>query len=88
MYGENELKKDIEEAFGGELNTRQLWVLTNLCKRVRLRARNNAAFNNLFSRLFPHASFRQVTKTSSTGRTYPGLQITVKGETIEAGEEE
>lgn len=79
MYGETELKNDIQNAFG-ELNGRQLWVLVNLAKRVRLRARNNSAFNNLFNRLFTNARFRQVPKVSKAGRHYEGLEITIKGE--------
>lgn len=78
-FGEAELKAELEAAFGKELSGRQLWALTKLAKRVRLRARNNNAFNGLMNRLFPHANFRQVTKTKKDGTTYPGLSITVNG---------
>ncbi len=87
MYGEPELRKEFEEVFGQPLTLRQLWAIVKLSKRVRLRARNNAAFNNLFSRLFPYASFRQVTKTNTAGRSYPGLSIQVAGEVMEQDEE-
>lgn len=74
-----ELKNSIEKAFHEPLNASQLWALTKLAKHVRLRARNNNAFNNLMNNLFPHASFRTVTKTKKDGTTYPGLKITTNG---------
>lgn len=91
------LKAEIEKEFGMELNARQLWALVKFGKHVRLRCRNNAAFNNFMSAMFPHATFRQVTKThpegtyrrgvNVSGQSYPGLQITVKGESVENGDE-
>lgn len=79
------LQTEIKENFG-ELNSRQLWALVKLSKFVRLRARNNTAFNNAFNQIFPNARFNTVNKTRNdryTGRpvTYPGLQIVVQGET-------
>ena len=75
-----DLRKEFEENFG-KLTTRQLWILTILCKNVRLRCRNNTAFNNSMNRIFPYATFRQIEKIkSSTGEKYPGLSIVVKGE--------
>ena len=76
------MKADFESQFG-KLNAKQLWLITKLSKYVRLRARNNAAFNNLFNQVFPHARFSQVTKTRiprfvGDAPSYPGLQITVK----------
>lgn len=88
-----DLKKEMEEAFGQELTLRQLWALVKFAKHVRLRARNNAAFNNFANAMFPYASFRQVTKQRPSRynpgvmESYPGLSITVKGETSESGEE-
>lgn len=81
----------IKENFG-ELNARQLWALVRFSKNVRLRCRNNAAFNNFCNRTFPYAQFKTVTKTrtnrvSGLPETYPGLEITVKGET-QQGEDE
>lgn len=83
-----QLKSEIESAFGTELTARQLWVLVKMSKHVRLRCRNNSAFNNCFNQVFPYASFRQVNKTRLDGSTYPGLQITVKGETVDGAEDE
>jgi len=89
---EGKLKQEFVEQFG-ELTAKQLWVLTNFAKRVRLRARNNSAYNNLCNRLFPYAQFQQVTKSRVNYRTklpetYPGLQITVKGEAVSESEDE
>lgn len=73
------------ENFGTDLTAKQLWALTKFAKNVRLRCRNNSAFNNFMNRTFPNATFRQVNKTRpsrmnpSVMETYPGLEITVKG---------
>lgn len=89
-----DFKKLMEENFGTELNARQLWALTLFAKNVRLRCRNNAAFNNFMNRTFPHATFRQVQKSRPSRynpaimESYPGLEITVKGETVAAEESE
>lgn len=76
----------MEEAFGTSLNARQLWALTKFAKHVRLRCRNNSAFNNFANAMFgPHAQFRQVNKQRPSRtfpgqmETYPGLLITVNG---------
>lgn len=87
-----DFKKLMAENFGAELTGAQLWALTKFAKNVRLRCRNNSAFNNFMNATFPHASFRQVTKTRTnkyTGQpeTYPGLQITIKGQEIQTTEE-
>ena len=84
-------KKLMEENFGTELTAKQLWALTLFSKNVRLRCRNNSAFNNFMGRTFPHATFRQVTKTrknrySGQDETYPGLEISVKGEAVSGDE--
>ncbi len=72
-----------------KLTTEQLWAIVKLCKYVRLRARNNAAFNNLFNQVFPYATFSQVTKQRLDGSYYPGLKITIEGtESVESEEEE
>jgi len=74
------LKANIERDFGATLSAQQLWTLVKLCKHVRLRCRNNAAFNNCFNSIFqPHARFTQVNKTRADGTTYPGLSILVNG---------
>ena len=71
-----------------KLSTEQLWCIVKLCKYVRLRARNNTAFNNLFNQVFPYAKFTQVTKSRSDGTTYPGLSINGKDDlTSQDGEE-
>jgi hypothetical protein len=77
MKDPRELKTVIETAFPTQFNIRQLWALVLLCKFVRLRARNNSAFNNLFNTLFGYARFKQVTKTRSDGTSYPGLDVAV-----------
>jgi hypothetical protein len=80
FYGK-EATLAFEKAFGtSELTTEQLWCLTKFAKHVRLRARNNVAFNNYMGRVFPHAQFKQVPKEYN-GRKYEGLQITAKGVT-------
>lgn len=83
-----ELKNSIDKVFKEPLTAEQLWAITRLCKHVRLRARNNSAFNNLFNQLFKHATFRQVTKTKQDGSTYPGLSITVDNNEISENEED
>jgi hypothetical protein len=83
-----ELKDTIEKAFKEPFTASQLWALTRLAKYVRLRARNNNAFNNLFNSLFDNATFRQVTKTKKDGSTYPGLSIRVNDQEISEEEEE
>lgn len=79
----------MEEAFGSTLTPKQLWALTKFAKHVRLRARNNAAFNNFANAMFPYARFQQVQKTRqsrsnpSMTETYPGLKISVGSESVE-----
>jgi hypothetical protein len=76
------VKEAIEKEFG-QLNARQLWAVTKLAKFVRLRARNNAAYNNAMNEIFPYARFRTVTKTRvnrynpAMVESYPGLEISV-----------
>lgn len=82
----SKLKQAVERDFPN-LSPSQLWTIVKIAKWIRLRARNNSAFNNVMNQLFPYANFRQVTKQKPDGSTYPGLQITVNGVT-EEGEEE
>jgi len=84
----SQLKQEIDKVFKEQLTANQLWAITKLCKHVRLRARNNSAFNNLFNSLFPHARFRQVTKTKKDGSQYPGLSITVDNNEVSEDEED
>jgi hypothetical protein len=70
--------KDEFSTLFGELNAKQLWLLTKFAKYVRLRARNNSAFNNLSNQVFPYAHFRQVMKNRQDGTSYPGLEIITK----------
>lgn len=96
MAREESIQKAIKESFGDNLNARQLWALVRLSKHVRKFCRSNAALNNSLNRMFPHASFRQVTKTRPAPRflgdslTYPGLEISIKstGETTTDEESE
>jgi len=67
----------------GTLTLKQLWCLTKITKHVRLRCRNNTAFNNYMNGIFPYAKFATVTKQKQDGTLYPGLQITVAGATEE-----
>jgi hypothetical protein len=84
-----ELGKMVRDAFDKEaLTARQLWALVILSKHVRLRARNNSAFNNLMNSAFPEASFRQVTKMRRDGSTYPGLEISTRAGDVFAPEDE
>lgn len=92
MANPTPLKEEITRELG-TLNARQLWAIVKLCKWVRLRARNNSAFNNLFNTLFPYARFRQVTKTrvnriTGQNESYPGLEIEVNGESVSIDESE
>jgi hypothetical protein len=90
---EKHIKESLDAAFGTNLTAQQLWALTNFAKNVRQRCRNNAAFNNMMNRVFPHAQFRTIEKSRPSRynpvvmETYPGLQITVAGQTVE-GEDE
>jgi hypothetical protein len=85
MPSYTDFTKLLAEDFG-ELTAKQLWTLTKLAKNVRLRCRNNTAFNNFMNRTFPYAKFETVTKTRpsrynpSVNESYPGLQITVKNQ--------
>ena len=93
MADSSQLKASLEKAFGTELTGEQLWALVKLSKFVRLRARNNSAFNNLFNSLFPNAQFRTVTKERKNWKTgqmesYPGLSIVIKGQAVDQEEEE
>lgn len=93
MRNVSDLKKEIETELGATLTVRQLWALTKFAKHVRLRCRNNAAFNNFMNAMFPHASFRQVTKTRNNRYTglpesYPGLAIVVNGEAVDGDDED
>lgn len=91
----NQFKKDFELAFGEKLTVAQLWLLVKMCKNVRLRCRNNTAFNNFMNQVFgPHASFKTVTKSRPSWRnpgtteTYPGLSIVVAGVEDGSGDDE
>ena len=95
MRNISDLKAEFEKEFGTALTVRQLWVLVKLAKWVRLRCRNNSAFNNFMNALFsPHASFRTVNKqrpsryNPSVMDTYPGLSIVVNGESVDGEDEE
>jgi hypothetical protein len=84
-----QLKKEIEQSFGTHFTSDQMWTLVKLCKHVRMRCRNNAAFNNFFNAAFPNFRFAQVTKKRQDGSTYPGLRITnLAGEEVIGGEDE
>lgn len=73
-------KEEFEFLFG-KLTSKQLWLLVRFAKYVRLRARNNVAFNNLANRIFPYAKFRQIEKTNTKdGTKYMGLSLVVDGE--------
>lgn len=91
---ENSITEAINEAFGDKLTVRQLWAIVRFAKHARRYCRSNAALNNALNRMFPHASFRQVTKTRTAPRfvgdslTYPGLEITIKSTGETATEEE
>lgn len=87
MTTPNTLADDFARLFGAKLTAEQLWLLTKFAKYVRLRARNNAAYNNFASRVFPYATFRQVNKERADGSTYPGLSIKVD-EVETSGDEE
>lgn len=82
-----ELRESFQRAFGSSFTAEQLWVLVGFAKRVRLRARNNSAFNNLCNELFPGAHFKQVDKYRADGSSYKGLVIEVNGQVVE-GEDE
>jgi hypothetical protein len=94
-----QLQKEFDEAFAklgrlnkeieiSDLSPRQLWWLTKFAKHVRLRCRNNAAFNNYMNRSFPHAKFQEVQKERKDGTKYMGLQISVNGLSFEPEGEE
>ena len=62
-----DLYNDFHKAFNLEpskFDLNQLWALTKFAKHVRLRCRNNSAFNNFMNSLFSPARFAQVAKES------------------------
>lgn len=79
------LKQEVKDNFPG-LNLYQLWSIVKIAKHVRLRCRNNTAFNNFMNELFPQAKFRTVEKARNDNSTYPGLSITM-GDTTSIEEE-
>ena len=88
----SKLKKEFNENFG-TLNGNQLWSLVKLAKHVRLRCKNNTAFNNFMNAMFDNARFSTVTKKRINWRTkleetYPGLSITVDNVPVEQEEDE
>lgn len=83
MY--TDFKGEFLELFG-ELSLEKLWLLVKFSKNIRLRCRNNTAFNNFMNATFPYASFRQIEKQRPDGTTYPGLKIIV--DQVESEEEE
>lgn len=88
MITPSKFKEDIEANFG-KLNLKQIWLIVKIAKHVRLRCRNNTAFNNFFNQIIPQAYFKQVIKTRQDGSTYPGLSIsTGNNEEIIENEEE
>lgn len=81
------MQQEFKELFQ-TLTPKQIWLVVKLCKYVRLRARNNIAFNNLFNTVFPDYTFKQITKTRADGSSYPGLSILGRATGISVGEEE
>lgn len=57
-----QFKDEFQAAFGIpalEATEKQLWFLAKLGKHIRLRCRNNSAFNNYFNNAFsPNARFQ------------------------------
>jgi hypothetical protein len=81
MPSRYDFKSAFEREFPGQkLTSKQLWLLTMFAKNVRLRCRNNSAFNNFMNQTFPYAKFRQVTKAGLDGKEYQGLSLVVEGE--------
>ncbi len=77
-----EFNDEFTKVFGLVPNASQLWFLVKFSKYVRLRCRNNNAFNNFMNGVFPHARFRTVQKERKSYKTglmekYDGLAITV-----------
>lgn len=88
-----QLKSKIEKYIGDKLTVDQLWCLVLLSKHVRLRCRNNVAFNNFMNSMFPYARFRVVQKTKInkyTGKEekYDGLRIDVENQQSEIENED
>lgn len=82
------LKPEVQKNFPN-LTFDQIWTLVKLSKMVRLRCRNNTAFNNAFNTMFEGiAEFRNVQKTRSDNTTYSGLSIKMNGKEQDIGEEE
>jgi hypothetical protein len=73
-----DFRKEMYDQFG-HFHVDQLWLLTKFAKNVRLRCRNNSAFNNFMNVTFDYAKFDQVQKQHADGSYYPGLRITVNG---------
>jgi hypothetical protein len=74
-----------ESAFGfsvKDATAEQLWFLTKFAKHVRMRCRNNTAFNNYMNSNFAPAKFKTVQKIGRDGSPFPGLEITANNKTI------
>ena len=77
QWQEDKIESALNEAFGPEPSIQQLWALTLFAKHVRMRCRNNTAFNNFMNRIYKHVKFQEVTKINEqTGERYEGLEIT------------
>jgi hypothetical protein len=84
----SQAKAEIDAAFPEGLTPAQIWLVVKIAKHVRLRCRNNAAFNNWFNSVFPAYRFRQVPKKRADGSPYEGLQIMNKeGQPVGSHEE-
>ena len=86
-YRPVEASSDFESMFG-HLNIEQLWILVKFAKHIRMRARNNTAFNNYVSAVFPYARFDTVDKIRKDGSKYPGLKIIIGDSVMEESENE
>jgi hypothetical protein len=97
MRNTQEVQNQVEKLFPN-LSGEAIWFLVKMAKHVRLRCRNNAAFNNwmnaTFGKQFRFNTVTKKRKNRATGfeESYPGLQITdaKTGESVSsvAGEDE
>lgn len=86
----SEAAQELQSVLKDNYTAHDVMTLVKFAKHVRLRCRNNAAFNNYMNRLFDgQFTFQQVTKQGPRG-TYPGLKIECVGggHAVESGDED
>ena len=78
-FDDSEAAKELQDVLKDNYTAQDIMTLVKFAKHVRLRCRNNSAFNNYMNRMFSgQFTFREVTKQGPRG-PYPGLKIECVG---------